>query len=247
MKPELKSMKFTLRPSKFDNRDFIYKSKPKEKVDLREWDSPVENQSFLGSCVGNAIANAYESMLKRLYPEKFEELSRLFIYYNARYIEGTTTIDIGSYIRSGLQGVKTYGVCKESIWPYDVTKFDDAPSPEAYLDAGHRKISNYYRLLTCDDAVQSLEDEVPVVVGMNIYDNFLMLDKENPNLKMPSMENTPLGGHAVCLVGYDLTTDMFLAKNSFGTEWGLNGYFWMPFDYVEYYAWELWNFDIYVD
>jgi C1A family cysteine protease len=34
--------------------------------------------------------------------------------------------------------------------------------------------------------------------------------------------------------------DKFLAKNSFGTEWGDNGYCWIPFDYAENYIFDRW-------
>lgn len=247
MTTELNKIKFAVRPSKFDNRDFLYTEQKRSKVDLREWASPVESQNDLGSCVGNAIANAYELLLNRLYPEKFTDLSRLFIYYNARYLEGTTEQDVGTYIRSGLKGVKTYGVCSEEIWKYDIKKFNVAPSNEAYLDAGNRKISTYTRLLTCDDAVESINNNVPVVIGLDVYDNFLEISKADPVVKMPTMNNMLLGGHAMSLEGYDLDTKMFLAKNSFGVDWGLDGYCWIPFDYISYYIWDMWNFDIYLE
>lgn len=32
--------------------------------------------------------------------------------------------------------------------------------------------------------------------------------------------------------GYDLKKRLFLVRNSWGPEWGLNGYFWMPFEYM---------------
>lgn len=42
------------------------------------------------------------------------------------------------------------------------------------------------------------------------------------------------GGHAVLLVGYD--ADGFLAKNSWGTDWGAGGYFVVPYDYHRMYV-----------
>jgi C1A family cysteine protease len=237
-------IKLTTRPSKFDNRDILYKVSPRTKVDLREWDSPIESQYELGSCVGNAIANAYEIQVKRLYPEKFTELSRLFIYYNARRLEGTSLFDSGAYIRSGLQAVKIYGVCSESIWAYDISKFDDRPSEEAYTDAKTRTISKYTRLMNSEDIVRSLDNNMPVVIGVDVFDSFLSLTKEDSVVKVPTTNDKLSGGHAMCVVGYNLENNMFLLKNSFGTDWGDGGYCWMPFDYLDYYAWDLWNFDI---
>ena len=51
-------------------------------------------------------------------------------------------------------------------------------------------------------------------------------------------------GHALTLVGYNLTKNQFIAKNSFGTNWGLTGYCLIPFEYIESELVEAWYFDI---
>lgn len=57
------------------------------------------------------------------------------------------------------------------------------------------------------------------------------------------MENL-IGGHAVTFVGYDLTKKLFLARNSFGEDWCMDGYFLVPFDYAENDFMDSWVFDI---
>jgi len=42
------------------------------------------------------------------------------------------------------------------------------------------------------------------------------------------------GGHAVLIVGHD--ADGFIAKNSWGTDWGAGGYFIVPYDYHRMYV-----------
>lgn len=49
---------------------------------------------------------------------------------------------------------------------------------------------------------------------------------------MPAKGEDMVGGHCVALVGYDDERKAFLVRNSWGTGWGLNGYFWMPYEYV---------------
>jgi C1A family cysteine protease len=46
------------------------------------------------------------------------------------------------------------------------------------------------------------------------------------------------------MVGYDLEKRLFLAKNSFGPDWGDNGYCWIPFDYIKQEGYDIWTFDI---
>ena len=50
-------------------------------------------------------------------------------------------------------------------------------------------------------------------------------------LKVPHNERA-LGGHAVCAVGYNDEKRHFIIRNSWGSEWGMEGYFEMPYDYI---------------
>ena len=61
---------------------------------------------------------------------------------------------------------------------------------------------------------------------------------------MPYGNEENLGGHAMCIVGYDLPKQLYLVKNSFGTAWGIDGYCWMPFNYTSDYGYDIWTFDL---
>ena len=244
---DLTSANFTVRSDKPDERDFYYKSSVKsfrENVDLREWASIVEDQGHIGSCLGNAITNAYELLLKKDYPDQFAELSRLFVYYNARELEGSTAEDEGASVRDGIKAVSKKGICTEQLWPYDIEKFDDKPTEECYIDAKQRLIKNYQKITLVYDMVDALNHNNPIVLGMEIFNGFMTLSKEDSTVYMPMYQLASVGGHAVCLVGYDLPANLFLAKNSFGTDWGDNGYCWIPFAYVARWGHSSWIFDL---
>lgn len=49
---------------------------------------------------------------------------------------------------------------------------------------------------------------------------------------MPQKTERVVGGHAVVGVGYDDAQRRFIVRNSWGTGWGLQGYFTMPYDYL---------------
>jgi C1A family cysteine protease len=51
-------------------------------------------------------------------------------------------------------------------------------------------------------------------------------------VNLPRMGERVLGGHAVVAVGYDIKSRRFRVRNSWGTRWGVNGYFTMPFEYL---------------
>ena len=41
-----------------------------------------------------------------------------------------------------------------------------------------------------------------------------------------------MGGHAISAFGYDDEKGALLIRNSWGEEWGENGYGWLPYEYV---------------
>jgi len=240
---------FRVKADRLDWRDRHYSfariESPRDRVDLRPWASPVEDQLHLGSCVGQAIVGAYELLLNKTDRSKFIDLSRLFVYYNARLLDNAVEEDVGAYVRDGIKAVNKYGVCSEQSWPYLIEKFSNAPSIQSYEDAQRRLIKKYYRIDSIADIVDSLNADNPVVTSMNVYDSFYEIDDGRTTvLPMPRASENLIGGHAVTFVGYDLPKKLFLARNSFGEDWGDSGYFWVPFDYVERDFMDNWTFDI---
>jgi C1A family cysteine protease len=226
-------------PDRPDHRDFLYgairkaPAKLPKSVDLRGPTlSAVENQGELGSCTANALAGALE-FLELKSGQKFVDVSRLFIYYNERVLENSISTDSGAMIRDGIKSLVAQGVCSEEKWPYVISKFTKKPTPGCYSEAIRRKISSYHRLSTLSDMRACLAEGYPFVFGFSVYEGF-----ESPKvaktgvLNMPKSSERQLGGHAVCAVGYDDKEKRIIVRNSWGTDWGMNGYFTMPYDYV---------------
>jgi C1A family cysteine protease len=227
---------FQWQPDKLDTRDYRYTVTQKVSsnvVDLRSYCSPIENQGSLGSCTGQAIAGAIELLNKR--NKKPTDVSRLFIYYYERLLLGTVNYDSGAYIRDGIKATNHYGASLESYWPYDIRKFKQEPISEAKTDALKRKVTRYERVLDFNGCIDALSNGYPVIMGFRVYDSFMSKNVAKtgimpyPNTKREKL----LGGHAVLLVGYNKTKKVFIARNSWGTNWGDKGYFYMPFDIVK--------------
>jgi len=230
--------KFSLvwKADRLDTRDYRYQVTSKVSpnfVDLRSHCSPIENQGTLGSCTGQSIAGAIELLNKR--NGKPTDVSRLFIYYYERLMMGTVNYDSGAYIRDGIKATNHYGVSLESYWPYNIRKFRQEPINEAKIDALHRKVTRYERVNDFNGCIDALTNGYPVVMGFYVYDSFMSKNVARtgimpyPNTKREKL----LGGHAVLLVGYDNRKKVFIARNSWGTNWGDKGYFYMPFDIVK--------------
>lgn len=241
-------MKFTFIRSKPDARDFLYERTNKalrESVDLREYASSVDSQLGVGSCSANAIVNAYELMIRQTKPEEFVDLSRLFVYYNGRTYDNSENEDEGLYLRDGFKAVQEFGICTEELWPYDVDKVYTKPSEAAYEDGKKRTIKSYNRLKTITDVIDALNDNKPVVIGIDVFENFLNPVGNNSVIASPlNASQESLGTHAVCLVGYDTKREIFIAKNSFGDDWGDGGYAYLTYDYVRNHGFDMWVFEI---
>ena len=128
--------KFGWIPQKPDFRDKKFKMMVRElpsSVDLRVLCTPMLDQGNLGSCTANAIASAYNYEHIRQFAKEFAP-SRLFIYYNERAMEGTIKQDAGAVIRDGFKTINKQGVCAETIWPYNISKFASKPVPKCYYE-----------------------------------------------------------------------------------------------------------------
>ena len=85
----------------------------------------------------------------------------------------------------------------------------------------------------------------PIVFGFSVYSSFQNLDS-NHVCPLPQAHDELLGGHAVVAVGYSDDLQSFLICNSWGKEWGLNGCFYMPYDYIlnKVFASDLWSLSL---
>jgi len=221
-----------------DDRDHLYAAPPAflsalpPYTDLRAQCPPVYDQGMLGSCTANAIGGAIEfDRLKQSLADFVP--SRLFIYYNERVIEHSVKSDAGAMIRDGIKTLAKQGVCSEKKWPYVVSKFSAKPSPACYTEAVDHQITSYQRILSINEMKSCLADGFPFVFGFTVYESFESdVVAKTGVLNMPQHGERVVGGHAVLAVGYDDPSRRFVVRNSWGSDWGMKGYFTMPYDYL---------------
>jgi C1A family cysteine protease len=220
-----------------DQRDHIFKvprrlSLPEE-IDLRPSMPPVYDQGNLGSCTANAIGAAYQYELRRQTKPEFIP-SRLFIYYNERVVINTVKEDSGAMIRDGIKSCANEGVCPEKMWLYtDVgKKFMRRPPRRCFTAAQSHQLLEYQRLETPVEIQAALAAQQPVVAGFSVYDSFETDAVARTGLVLlPGESETLLGGHAILIVGYRRASRQFIVRNSWGADWGLQGYCLFPMAY----------------
>lgn len=205
-------------------------------VDPREALPSIVNQLELGACTSNATECnfVYDSWLDG---KKIERLSRLLIYFGERQLEGTLGQgDTGAYGHDAFIFAAEHGVCPEQFWKYNIASFQ-GPIPKAAIEhSGYYKLAKTVRSPVQDEATikSVLSHKQLIAVGFTVYESFEAGDVAAHGIvPMPKRGEKVLGGHEVVIVGYLKDhPGYFLMRNSWGTDWGIGGYFLMPIAYI---------------
>jgi C1A family cysteine protease len=221
-----------------DQRDFSFRVPRRtaaalpSAVDLRPQMPPVYDQGQLGSCTANAIGGAFEFDLIKQKEDDFVP-SRLFIYYNERVIERSVEEDSGAQLRDGMKTLANQGVCPEPMWPYVLSQFAAKPTPKCYAEAKKHLGMTYMRV--AQDVLEMrgcVAAGYPFIFGFTVYESFESdAVARTGTIPMPEGDERTLGGHAMCVVGYDNPRKLFIVRNSWGAAWGKKGYGTMPYAY----------------
>ncbi len=214
------------------------------RVDLRPYLTPVEDQSAVNSCVANAIVGAYEYLVNRHVGEA-DDVSRLFVYYNARIFDGIEAQDIGSTITSSIRVLQEMGACTEETWPYNPNSVNEKPSEDAYEEAQEflaeiaEEIDvDLYTMKHC------LAEGYPFAFILRLFKSFSQAGRSG-KVPMPDRNEERRethGNHAMLCVGYSDESEMFIVRNSWGEDWGDRGYCYIPYDYLAdpELCWDCW-------
>lgn len=236
-----------------DERDFIYSPERHQlrgplphRVDLRAGCPRVLNQGTrLGTCTAHAVAAAF-SYEERRQINRVISPSPLFIYYNERALthQGRNCIHCVLRIRDAIKAVAKVGVCPKSLWPYsEITgRVRKKPPRIAFETAAKHQVVGYQRIpigklkpaVFLRHLKHCLADRSPILFGFKVYESFeTETVKENGIMPVPDTRREKRkGGHAVMAVGYDDRRKACLVRNSWGSDWGIKGYFWMPYKVI---------------
>ncbi|WP_254173295.1 C1 family peptidase [Planktothrix pseudagardhii] len=222
-----------------------------EFVDLSHWCSPIRNQEPLNSCTACAAIALVEYFQNRNCDE-YTNASVLFLYKVARKLMHRQG-DVGASIRETMKAMVLFGIPPEEYWPYEPSKIDEEPSGFCYSYAQNYQTIQYFRLdtpgLPASDLLaqikMTLVAGIPSMFGLTIYSSiYEEFNYKRGYIPIPNKKDHVEGGHAVVAVGYDdhkivpnsvdapNSVGALLIRNSWGTNWGEQGYGWLPYDYI---------------
>jgi len=211
----------------------------------REQMSSVKNQGNVQSCAAFAATAIMEfQKRKRSGVAQEYDLSEALLYEISTYEENQTPSSCrqaGRYFSDIINALKTFGMPREDCHPYDKVCEDPPPKfgEESLLWCGRwddlsslNKIKDAVAINTLDlKALKNAIYVAPVLAGMIVFGDFFSYSGgvyEHP----PSEGESIAGFHAVVLVGYDDAKKALELRNSWGADWGEDGYAWMSYDLV---------------
>lgn len=228
-------------PSKEDKRDllikaYLPKAEPLPKsIDYTDDMTEVGDQGAEGTCVGWACANGckeYQEMID--YGERVR-LSPRFLYDECKKLDGFPNEE-GTSIAVAMKVLRNIGVCREIYYPYYGSMNNSIP---IYKDANKYRILTYARISNLGELKASLVKFGPCVAGVEVFNGFMQT--KNGYVPIPAVGEESLGGHAICIVGYNDDLEVVKFKNSWGKDWGEEGYGYLSYKYIDELMFDAWS------
>ncbi len=211
-------------------------------IDLSPLMPPIGNQGTQNSCVGWAVGYYLKSYQERIeHNTTYGEDANYSNRYSPAFVYNITKVgecEEGANLYDALRLLKEQGVALWEDMPYYQDRCDDAPSAKAMIKSKCGKISDFKRLDTHSrDFILTmryvLSQTYPIVVAINPYDDFINPKLHNEEYFYQEFNTTqiaPIMSHSVVVVGYDDTREAFKIVNSWGKNWGNEGYLWIDYE-----------------
>lgn len=151
----------------------------------------------------------------------------------------------GALLTDALDLLKKTGDCRYQTFgdnPYDCEK---PPAPHTLSEAEKYKIKDYAALFYKDDAanlkikkvLQAIAQDNPVIAVLQVSPSFYQIEIGQEIWSPDTLEAAPLMGHAMVVTGYDKRLRKLELMNSWGPNWGDQGFIWISFEDFAKLAW----------
>lgn len=192
---------------------------------------PVGNQGQEGSCVAFAVGYLGSTYMIKANKNYSVEVRSPEYLYNSTKTPGNCTS--GTYMNNALNFLKDKGICGWSRMAYsDQNGCSTKPNAQQLAYGLYGRLTNWK---TIDKSVANIKivinSELPLIVGMNIYESFYQQTSKSPFIYKSNSGNFK-GGHAFTIVGYDDSKQAFICQNSWGTWNHDKGFFYIAYNFI---------------
>lgn len=186
--------------------------------------TPIRDQGACGSCVAFGSSAAVEGTLRVEHddPNIEVDLSEAYLFYCKAAAEGRTCGGPtgGWYPKAALDVfAEGGGVPDEACFPY--TAGDQECAACADWEGRATTIAAWQPLDTPAEMKEWIASHGPTVASMVVYEDF----QHYAGGTYRQVSGEKLGGHCICIVGYEDRRERWIGKNSWGTGWGEEGFF----------------------
>lgn len=209
---------------------------------LRPYAPVPIDQGPVGSCVGQSVGYGAFTISKAIKLGVSDRSKITHAAHSGPYIYNqikspNDDCDAGSRITEALALVSDKGVPTFNTFGRGLMGCSDVPGAKANQEANAYQLKDYATIFGFDDigdvkidrTLRSIADNKPVIVGMLIPTSFFEVTP-GQQLWNPEEGEKILGGHAMVVIGYDLANGTIELMNSFGPDWGDDGFINMPKD-----------------
>lgn len=183
--------------------------------------SLVRNQGSCGSCWAFAATAALESQVLLSNQGSRDTLNLAEQILVSCSPAGNCN---GGYVGAASDYIRDFGLPADTCFPYSATNDTCASACPDWTHNSYR-IASWYYVATTSPTVDSIKTALytygPLVTTMAVYNDFYSYTSG----VYSHVTGSYLGGHAILIVGYDDVGKYFIAKNSWGTGWGIGGFF----------------------
>jgi hypothetical protein len=205
--------------------------KEQDAVDLRKFCTPVGDQSQTSRCSAFAWTHALE-MSRNIQQQDSPRLSCTYTMLEFQKMQGDAR-DF-SYAYTGGDGtvggpepgkvLVENGTCRQELWPDD-QEYPVTRETQLAADADRHRLEGIPHPIALDDIRKVISAGCPVHVAMNTGTTFSKVGRDGL-FNAAEAPDGRHGRHAMLIVGY--VGNFYVVKNSWGTDWGENGYCYIP-------------------
>lgn len=189
-------------PSSFSRNDYL---------------TSIKDQGQAGTCVAFAAVACVESCVKIALNDssKYVDLSEAHLFHY-----GGGNVNSGWYLSSAANYFQNPGVPPEEYFPYNPATVASGSSKSGWQNYVTK--TNSWQSLGNTAAIKDyIYNYGPVLARFNVYSDFFYYKSG----VYKYVSGYKVGGHAVCIYGWDDNAACWLVKNSWGYSWGGNGCF----------------------
>lgn len=219
--------------------DFI---KLPSKYSLKEYSPTPGDQGGSSTCTGWSISYGARTILEAISNQwstneiNANTFSPSYVYNQIRSQDGC---DFGTSLVDGLEIITNEGVLPYTEFGYDCEREvnnDEKARASSFKLKEYREIVSRQSKNKTLNIKKSLTQSNPVVIGINCPKSlYSAKDVWHPK---KDEYNKNINGHALTVIGFDDNVEggAFEILNSWGVQWGNNGFIWMRYSDIEHFS-----------